>query len=488
LNKALTFASRVKINLIRIISNSTLLKNFSVLTISSILSQFFSVFAGIKIARSLNPVLFGTYNLLQLYISIFAVISSFGLRNIIIRNIARDATQVRSIFLITAKLRIIGFVLSVILFCSYIFFNGQYEALLLFLVLLGILSSIVYDLFESIAFGLEKMEFSGIINMISSFLWLAIILLIPKAELTLQLLFGLFVLFSSLRTIVYFFSIYKIGILNEFKFEHVKKDQMIGIVKESFPFYYLALFTLLSNQIPLLFLEYRSGVAQIGFFNIASKVLMPINLVISTAFAAIFPNLSRLFISSYGLFIRNIKLIFLLMAIFGIIGAFGVMLFRKEFIILLYGQQYISSSLVLGYQVWYVAIYAIVCLIGTILTVINKQKQLGYLSIVCTIIQVPILWYGSKFGAEYLSAAFLLATAIILVIHVFVINSYLKKDLSLNFYFKIFALFIIGYIISLLIPINLALYYKILIFLILLFVTVGYLYVNYKTKISKIFF
>ena len=331
------------------------------------------------------------------------------------------------------------------------------------------------------------MEFSGIINFLSNLFWLVTILIIPSEQLTLELIFGLFVLFSSLKTFVYFFSIYKKDYIKGFKIEPVGKKQVIEFSKESFPYYYLALLTLLSNQIPLLFLEYRSGVAQIGYFNIASKVLMPINLILTTALAAVFPNLSRLFVTNYKTFIRNVKFIFILISVFSIAGAFGVTLFRKEVVYLLYGEKYVNSSLVLGYQCWYIAIYSLVCLIGTILGAINKQKELGYLSIVCTIIQVPILWIGSKYGAQYLSAAFVVSTTIIFIIHLFVINSYLKNELSYLFYLKIIGLFIFGYAISLLVPVNLNIFYKVTTFTLISFFGLFFIIKKYKANLLKIF-
>ena len=471
----------------RITSQNTILKNFSVLTLSNTLSQFLFIFTSIKVARSLSPVAFGSYNLLQLHISIFSVIACFGLRNIIIRSIARNRSLIKNIFFTGLVIRFATLVLTILLYFVYYFIYRQYDNLLFVLVIVSIVSTVLFDLFESVAFGIEKMEFSGIINFISTLCWLLTILLIPEEQLTLKLIFGLFVFFSTLKTLVYFFSIYKADYVKGFTKLNIERKEIFDFTKESFPYYYLALFTLLSNQIPLLFLEYRSGVAEIGYFNIASKVLMPINLVLLTALAAIFPNLSRLFISNYTLFIRNVKIIFTLVTIFGMVGAFGVTFFRSEVIFLLYGEKYMDSSLVLGYQIWYVAIYSVVCLIGTIMGAINRQKELSYLSTVCTIIQVPILWYGSKFGAEYLSAAFLVATTILLIIHIYVINTYLKKDISLFFYVKIMALFVIGYVVSLLTPEGLNFFYKAIIFIMISVLGGYFLFSKYKNDLKKIF-
>ena len=188
-----------------ILITNKILKNFSVLSLSNALTQFLLIFTSIKIARSLDPLLFGTYNLIILHVSICGVIASVRLRNIIIRTIARDKTIVKNIFAISLTLRLIGFLFSVILFATYFFLYPQYDIILFILAIQCVLSAILFDLFESVAFGLEKMEFSGIINLLSTLFWLISIMLIPESQLTLHIIFILFVFFSSLKTIVYFF-------------------------------------------------------------------------------------------------------------------------------------------------------------------------------------------------------------------------------------------------------------------------------------------
>lgn len=477
----------MNISLKEVFEKNKILKNFSVLTLSNSVTQVLFIFSSIRIARVLNPLTYGTYNLLQLHISIFVVIASLGLRNIIIRSIARDKTIVQKVFYISAILRTAGFLFSILIFSVYFLLYHNYSNILFIWVIVAVLATSFLDLFESVAFGLEKMEFSGLINLSSTLLWVISILIIPKSELTVNSIFGLFVIFGLLKTIVYFFLLYRGRYLKDFTLSRVKKEDIVVFSQECFPYYYLGLFTLLSNQIPLLFLEYRSGIDQIGYFNIASKVLMPINLVLTTALAAVFPNLSRLFVTNFKGFIKNVKLIFVLISLFGIAGAFGVTLFRKEVVQLLYGEKYISSSLVMGYQCWYIAVYSAVCLVGTILGAINRQKELSYLSVLCTIIQVPILWYGAKYGAEYLSAAFLVATAINFLIHIYVINLYLRKELAYSFYLKIGALFVIGYSISLLTPDNITFINKVIIFVVCASVSGYFLYKRYSENIKKIF-
>ena len=290
----------------------------------------------------------------------------------------------------------------------------------------------------------------------------------------------IYFILNALKTVVYFIALRKTGCLTGGADDVNWKENALYIIKQSLPYYYLNLLTLVSNQIPILFLEYRSGVEQVGFFNIANKILTPMNLILNTALIALFPNLSKIFISDNQLFVKRVKHIFVIISLLGIVGAFAVTFFRTEAISIIYGKKYISSVLVLSYQCWYMALYSLVCLIGTLLGAIDRQKELGYLSIVSTVIQVPILWVGSKYGAEYLSAAFLVATIIGFVIHAFVINNFLKHSLKFSFFVKIFLGFVVAYIISILIPGQLNFLIKCVLFIFIMTAALYVLYNKYK--------
>ncbi len=472
----------------RILKENTFFKNFSVLTLSSVLTQFLGMVIGIKIARVLTPYNFGVYNLLQLHVTIFSVVATLGISRIIIRNIARDKMNINGLLKSSLILRLIGTVFAVLIFGVYYYFFKSYDVFLFGLVISSIMMTVSFDHFNSLAFGLEKMEFSGFVNLTSTVCWLIAIFFIPDEHLNLNFVFLLFALFNIIKVLLFLFVIRK---KTNYKASLSSKDSSpdtaITLGKESLPFYYLDLFSLLSMQIPILFLEYRSGTEQIGYFNIASKVLLPISIVVNTALSAVFPILARLYERDFDRFINVFKTMCIAISLIGIAGAFGVTLFRKEVVVLLYGEKYISSSLVLSYQVWYIAFFSVVCLFGTILGAINRQKQLSYLSLVCTLIGVPLLWYGSQFGAQYLSAAFMVSTGINLILHFFVVDRYVKKQISPMFYAKIFAFLVIGYYISIQIPEGLRLSLKIILFSLGSLLAGFLLYKKYYAKVKASF-
>src|SRR5690554_2143144 len=129
--------------------SKTVLKNFSVLTFCNIFSQFLMLFISIKIARSISPVQFGMFNLLQLHVAILAILASLGLRNIIIRNVARNKQTLKKIFYGSIILRSIAMTLIIIIFSFYYHHKQTYENILFLLVVISLVLTVLSDLFES---------------------------------------------------------------------------------------------------------------------------------------------------------------------------------------------------------------------------------------------------------------------------------------------------------------------------------------------------
>jgi O-antigen/teichoic acid export membrane protein len=464
--------------------NSPVLRNFSLLTVSNIFTQVLGITTTIKMARFANTTAFFTYNLLQVHVAVFVAIASLGLNNVVVRMVSRDRLNSKKIFITSLILKAAILLISILIYVIYYsFFVTSYGSYPFLLTILSVIFISLNDNVEGVAFGLERMEFSSVISFAVNLLWIIILLLVPGKFYTLNVLFEIYFILFALKTTVYVIALNKAKCLTGVYNNKDWKDSANGMLQQALPFYYLALLTIVSNQVPVLFLEHRAGVEQVGFFNIANKLLSPMNLVLSTALISLFPNLAKLFIENNELFLKRIKSIFLIISLLGIMGAFAVTFFRSEVVMLIYGKKYINSALVLSYQCWYMCLYALVCLIGTLLGAIDRQKELSYLAVICTSFQVPILWFGAKYGAEYLSAAFLAATVLVFILHVAAIIKFLNNAIKIWFFIKIFLFLAVAYTISVLIPAALSLSLKSVIFASI--TVTGLLIVKQKIKVVK---
>lgn len=469
------------------LKKNQILRNFSLLTLANVIVQLLSIISSIKLARTLDTSIYGQFNIYQIYISIFVTIASLGLRNIIIRSIARNHQDAKKILLSGIWIRIIGIVFSLIIFFIYFIFFKEFKSIVLILLIQGIISLAIFDVYESVAFGLERMEFTAFINVLFQVLWVITIFVIPIKFFTEIFLFGILMAQSSLKTLLYIIFIHfskflsKERISNEINLAYNIK----GVIYESMPYYYLAIVTLISNQIPVLFLENRSSLEQVAYFNLANKLLSPMSLLLSSTLAALYPNLSRLFVNDYKKFIKRFRYSIIFLAIIGISVSFGVAFFRKELVVLFYGEKYNTSGIIMAYQCWYFSLYSILCLIGLAFGCINRQKELSYLGIICTLIQVPILYFYSSGGAVSLSVAFVISTVIIYIPHAILIVKYLNNYISYSFFILLLLSFSIFFFIAINIPENLNFSIKLVLFL-LFSGLMSIVVIKYKNNFKKL--
>ncbi len=160
-------------------------RNWSFLAVSSLACQALGMLATIRIARVLSPDGYGQYNLVQTVAGLAAVVAGLGLRNVVMRETARHPHLSGKFFL--ASLVIRAGTVAVAAFGILAYERASHESLPgpLVAVAIGLLAGqIVWDSVENIAFGHERMEFSALINLVGSAIWLAIAWATPAAWLT----------------------------------------------------------------------------------------------------------------------------------------------------------------------------------------------------------------------------------------------------------------------------------------------------------------
>ena len=153
-----------------ILLQNRIIRNFSVLTGTNILIQLFGIISSIRMARQLEPEGYGLLNLVYTQAALFSIIATFGLRLVVIRNIARKKSTAGHYYTMMNRLRLFTILIAIVIAISYNFLASEksLSAFLQIAVLISIIIVTTWDSIETVAFGLEKMESSGIINLIFS--------------------------------------------------------------------------------------------------------------------------------------------------------------------------------------------------------------------------------------------------------------------------------------------------------------------------------
>ena len=412
------------------------IQNFSVLTFSNILVQGFNVFTSIKIAKNLMPEGYGFYSFIMSLSAIYVVFVQLGMRNVIVRGIAVNKDDSGNQFTTSFIARAAAFVLvalAVIIYNTW-FSKITLNASYMFWLCLLILSTAHWDTVESVTFGHEKMKYSAYINLALTIGWFIVIMILPVEYIKPYMVLVLTVVFQVVKSIVLTICAYANKMFAVTAFP--PWGEIVSKLKESFPFYVLAIFTLFTSSLPIIYLEHLSTEKEIAFFNIAGRLISPLQLLLFTLLSSLYPALSRNFEYDKEKFLRTIKIAFLVIFGAGVVGAFTVSTFRNEIVYLLYGEKYAESANVISIQCWFTTLFGVFCLIGTILSAVHKQYLLSKLSIAYALISFPCLLYGAKYGAVGLSVGFVVAAIINMTYHIYYLQKSLPQRIS-NIYLYI---------------------------------------------------
>lgn len=451
------------------LKNNSFLKNFSILTAGEATTHAINMFTSIYLARLLSPTCYGEYSLLITYITLFCTISSLGLRQIVIRTIARNQDNSRGIFLCSILLRIYGYIIGVASFLVYNwFFPLGFSNYMVLMLLTGIFAQSFWDAFQNVAFGMQRVGWISIINVFFAFIILLIYMILPNNQTNLVSIVTIYVICNFLKDVVSVFCLFKAKLLT-CKKEKELQIKALSMLKESFPFYFLSIFTMFSTQVPVIFLEQNSTIEEVAYFNTANKLLLPMTMLVNTALAAFFPNQAQLYAKDNNAFNDQTKKSFVFIAFCSSFLAILITIFRKEFILLLYGYKYINTSEVMAFQCWYLAMYTIFCFIGSAMAAADKQNLLSVCSVIYAIVCVPFLYCGTYYGAKGLAVSYILASLINMTYHYYYFNKIIGHRLDKTFTAKVFGslmfTFFAAYSISLL-----SLGYRIIIALAIIFI------------------
>lgn len=444
-------------------NKQSFLRNFSVLTMSNIIVNVLGLFINVYLARTLKPTLYGEYGVILTTAGIFYTLSSLGLQQIVIRSIARNQDNSKYYFQISLIARITGMLLAIVIFVIYSsIIDKEYSFLLYVLILLYMITMSGWDAFQNVAFGMQRMEYTGYINVIASTILLIIYLVLPKEFLNLDVIFIFIAIIHTGKLVLYYYNIKKNNFLTGVYCKKTDlKPNIHKLLKESFPYFILAVFTLFTTQMPVLFLDFNAGATEVAFFNTANKLLVPLTLLISTAMTALFPELSKLYVQDKKLFQKRVRISLHFLIILGVYCAIIVTLFRNEVVQLLYGAEYSSTGLIMAYQCWYVVLFSIFWFFGSVFGAVDKQNLLAKLSIVYALISVPILWYASKFGAEWVSIGYIVISVINMTYHFYFFQKVLPEKIKFADTLKDFGIIVVSFVSCMLLPVHISIYIRI---------------------------
>lgn len=446
-------------------------RNFLALSSSSFLLHFVNFFTNMYLARTLGPNGFGFYGVIITWSSILLAVAGLGVDQVTTRAVARNQNDSLFHFKQALLIRLAGLVLTSLSFIIYCFYTKDLSFLIVVLVIINTLLSTIWNNIQSVAFGMRRMESTGYINVIGSVVLLLVYFILPSYLVSAFVVYLISVVVLILKDVALFLRSKREGLFGGGTSKPINLVQIKEMILECLPFYILVLFALVTNQFPVLFLSENAGNVEVAYFNTANKLLIPLSVILSTMFQAIFPILVEEKEHNPIKFYQNAKRLLFLIVSLGVICCLTVSLARDEIVVLVYGEEYQKTGVVLLTQCWYIVYFAVLSHFGTMYIVLGRDKLLAALSILNAIVWAPFLWFTSKYGAISISYGFVIGGIINLITNSVALFFVDKKLIPIASIVRLNIFLLIGLAFSLLIPAGIGTAFKFVIFAVLVLIT-----------------
>lgn len=350
----------------------TIAKNTGVLAIAHAITMILGLVLVTFIARSIGDVYFGKLSFAQSLTGILVIFADIGLSTVTIREISRQK-ELTSKYL--NNILLIKLILSVVTFAliALVINLMHYPSDTIMVVYLIGISSILgsFSMFLRCIFrAFEKMEFEAFLN-------------VGKSMVTIG--FGLAVLVSGYGLIAIAFVYLLAGIIDLFatslvmvtKFARPKLEVDFRFWKQivhlALPFSLTAFIGLIYLQIDIVMLSIMKGDAPVGWYKAACVLVYTLVIIPDILSSAIFPAMSRFYISSGNALKITLEKSAKYLFILGLPIAIGIILLGDRIILLLYGEGFSPSIIALQILSLYLPLRFMNHATGYTLSSINRE-------------------------------------------------------------------------------------------------------------------
>jgi O-antigen/teichoic acid export membrane protein len=453
-------------------------QNFSYLTISSVLSQVISLLTVLKITSVLLPSDYGLYTFLMVQGTLLVTIGDLGTGNIIIRSIAREQKKTNDLAFNSGILRLVALLLLSIIYVIYNYFLGSLTGTQLALLFAFSAVNVLFRLSENIFLGYQKMFIPSLVGLLYSVFWLTTIYVLPKDAYDATTLFTAFLALNALKAGLMFFFLHSqklfVGKI------HGLLESSKDLLRQSWPYFMMVLIMVPFNHFSNNYPDINSTSEEVGYYNLALRLIGPLSLVIGFALSAIFPNLSAMWVEKRDQYYRFVGIGFRYFMIVALLACFLFTLFIGDLVTLLFSEEYLPAIRICQLHVWYTFLTSIDSLMGTILGSINREKLILRFGIIYLIVCTPALYFGSKFGALGLSLSYVFSFGICQIYVWQVFRKVTKLQISNST--VIWGLAIVAFVVSNGIPLEHTFIYRLVLALVVLAFSGWYFYRVFHQK------
>ena len=371
-------------------------RNTTVLLIAQAASYLLAFGYMMYLARYLGAAGFGILSFALAFTAIFGVFTDFGLHPLMVREIARDKSLVPKYLANISLMKIILVTIAFGLIALAINLMGYPEQTIrvVYLVALYVIVTAFTQMFYAVFQAFERMEYESLGRVLNSALILCGVILAINSGLSVTGFASLF-FFASIIVLIYSFVIlrWKITIpplaWSPLKIEMDRRFWK-STLREALPFGLAMAFVTVFYWVDSVMLSYMKGDAVVGWYNAAYRMVLVLIFIPAAFAAAIFPVMSRFYVTARDALRLSCHKFFKYMAILGVPIGVGTTLLAPRFIRLIFGVEYTNSVLALQILVWSSVLIFMSVPFGNLFNSLNKQAIVTKITGACVILNVVL--------------------------------------------------------------------------------------------------
>lgn len=409
-------------------NKTTLIKNWSYLLLSDISQTIINFFVFMFLARKLSPEGFGTLNTILAIVGLFSVFAiNVSANQVITREVTLNPKSTKKIVKVVLPIRIISLVLSVLALIGYYLYEGETNTIYIIGTSVIVLATLVWDLAESIAFGHFATKFTTYISVTAGLCWFLVVFFLPEKSINVEMVLMIYAAIYFVRSMTY------LGLSFNNYIRPNNETLSIGwkaILLMSMPYLWMRIMGTFFDQVPILLLKLHSGAAEVGYYAVGNRFVMPITLAVSTGLRAMYPFMTKLFQEDKEKFNQKLAEGFTFVLILGSSIAMLLTISSEIWVPLFFGDAYKKSILAFNFQAWFGVLLSFDLVLANVLSSTYRQKILAIIMTIDVLIIFPLMYIGAKYGADGMAMAKLAGAFVAIFYHVIVVMVILKARIK----------------------------------------------------------
>ncbi|RLF90671.1 flippase [Thermococci archaeon] len=377
-----------------------LIENAGWLFIAEVLSKVLAYGIIVVMGRTLGPEGLGLYSFIFYYVGILGVFSDFGVNFYVTKEVSKDKNRLRDLVPVALGLKIsLAFMNFVILAVITLFLP---KPLWVKLLILGVgVEAILYwvaTFFTGLMYAHEVTKYEAIAR-ITERCWafitgVPILYYLRSLRTFVEALVAGYVIRDTMR--IYFTT--KIAGFVRPKF---KLKEWLGILRRSYPFWLINLFTMIYYQTDVVMLNLLRGNYETGLYRGAYMFIQVALLVPTVVIPTILPPMARLWEKDRRIVRTLFNKAYMTLLGLGIVSAGGLMAFPNLLISIFLGSKFLPSIPILKILGVAVPFMFLNSLIGSLMNATGKEleftKIVGFTALLNVVLNYILI---SKYGAS----------------------------------------------------------------------------------------